>query len=202
MEDRVNFEDFAQEDFGFAGNYRAIVEDNEDPIDVGRVRVRIFGMHSPDESITPTSHLPWAEPCLAVYFSGGQNLGNDKNKPTKELRYTPDGAKGDFPSRKSEDLSKGAIYEDSVMRNEGSGGIFTVPQKGSQVWIFFENGDHTRPQYWSIASKKADWDKQKIKLETEIKNKQENVKNWQDIFEDSVDKDNHVGKSVSENAKL
>ena len=60
--------------FTFNGNYRAIVEDNEDPIDIGRVRVRIFGMHSLDPKETPVDHLPWAEPCLAMYYSGGKNL--------------------------------------------------------------------------------------------------------------------------------
>lgn len=48
--------------------YRAVVEDNNDPLKVGRVKVRIFGMHSsnnensdePFNNIS-TDSLPWAE---------------------------------------------------------------------------------------------------------------------------------------------
>lgn len=36
------------------------VEDRDDPEKVGRVRVRVFGIHSSDESLVPTDTLPWA----------------------------------------------------------------------------------------------------------------------------------------------
>lgn len=53
------------------GFYRAVVEDNNDPLKVGRVRVRIFGLHTENRTRgatdgIPTNHLPWAEPCLPV----------------------------------------------------------------------------------------------------------------------------------------
>lgn len=37
-----------------------IVEDNADPQNSGRVRVRCFGIHSMDKSLIPTATLPWA----------------------------------------------------------------------------------------------------------------------------------------------
>lgn len=53
------------------GMYRAVVEDNNDPLKVGRVRVRIFGLHTENKTRgavdgIPTEHLSWAEPCLPV----------------------------------------------------------------------------------------------------------------------------------------
>jgi len=54
--------------FGF---YRGVVEDNNDPLKAGRVRIRIFGIHTSqlrkdvDEGI-PVDELPWAEPCLPI----------------------------------------------------------------------------------------------------------------------------------------
>lgn len=53
------------------GFYRGVVEDNVDPLKAGRVRVRIFGLHtektvkSETEGI-PTEELPWSEPCLPI----------------------------------------------------------------------------------------------------------------------------------------
>jgi hypothetical protein len=64
----ADIEDIGNSIFTFPGNYRAIVEDNEDPLDIGRVRVRILGMHSLDPKETPVDHLPWAEPCLPYLF--------------------------------------------------------------------------------------------------------------------------------------
>lgn len=43
--------------------YRGVIEDNNDPLKIGRVRVRIFGIHSENPSECPVENLPWAE-CL------------------------------------------------------------------------------------------------------------------------------------------
>jgi hypothetical protein len=53
------------------GFYRGVVEDNNDPLKAGRVRVRIWGLHTSqkiqdDEKGIPTEHLDWAEPCLSL----------------------------------------------------------------------------------------------------------------------------------------
>ena len=40
--------------------YTGVVEDNLDPLKLGRVRVRVFGLHSDDRSLIPTEALPWA----------------------------------------------------------------------------------------------------------------------------------------------
>lgn len=191
---------FGKEEYDFPGNYRAIVEDNEDPLDIGRVRVRILGIHSLDTKETPVSHLPWAEPCLAMFYSGGKNLDNKTGKDAD--RYKPDGGDAFIPPQRTSD-NLTVSFTDPIQKNDGTGGIYTVPRKGSQVWVFFENNDHTRPQYWSLAPKKADWQEQKKKLIDIIKTKKENVKFWQDDIDLLIDKSEHSGKfTATQNAKI
>lgn len=53
------------------GFFRGVVEDNKDPKKAGRVRVRVFGLHTEKKFKTetdgiPTEELPWAEPCLPI----------------------------------------------------------------------------------------------------------------------------------------
>ena len=43
-----------------------VVEDNNDPVKLGRCRVRIIGLHSSDRSIQPTDQLPWASPMQPI----------------------------------------------------------------------------------------------------------------------------------------
>lgn len=54
--------------------YRAVVEDRDDPKKLNRVRVRVMGMHSNDETKVKTNTLPWAE-LMPPIISGGQNSG-------------------------------------------------------------------------------------------------------------------------------
>ena len=51
--------------------YRGVVEDNKDPEKRGRVRVRIFGIHTQERQQhetmgIPTEHLSWAEPVCSI----------------------------------------------------------------------------------------------------------------------------------------
>jgi hypothetical protein len=64
----VDLSNFEREDFSIPGFYRALVEDNADPQDAGRLRVRILGIHSMDMTEAPTENLPWAEPVLPLSF--------------------------------------------------------------------------------------------------------------------------------------
>ena len=43
-----------------------VVEDNNDPVKLGRCRVRIIGLHSSDRSKQPTDQLPWAMPMQPI----------------------------------------------------------------------------------------------------------------------------------------
>jgi len=56
-----------------------VVEDVNDPVEKNRVRVRIFGKHTEDTTLIPTSRLPWSNvvmPCTAGSVPGvGMSLG-------------------------------------------------------------------------------------------------------------------------------
>jgi hypothetical protein len=43
-----------------------VVEDRNDPEQLGRVRVRCFGWHTDDKSLIPTDSLPWAHPAMPI----------------------------------------------------------------------------------------------------------------------------------------
>ena len=41
-------------------NYYGVVEDRNDPKQLGRLKVRVLGLHTEDKTILPTKDLPWA----------------------------------------------------------------------------------------------------------------------------------------------
>lgn len=47
-----------------------VVEDRQDPEQLGRVRVRCFGWHTEDKTKIPTEDLPWAQPVIPVNHPG------------------------------------------------------------------------------------------------------------------------------------
>lgn len=102
---------------------RGVVEDNKDPLKIGRVRVRIFGVHSDKNEksgakfeFVKTSELPWAEVMGGTGFGlvGGIGLSsvlhqgtwvwvmlenNDPNKPV--VLGTIHGVNSESPSGKA-----------------------------------------------------------------------------------------------------
>lgn len=53
-----------------------VCEDINDPMKAGRMRVRIFGYHTEDKTILPTSHLPWTVPILPITSASTSGIGN------------------------------------------------------------------------------------------------------------------------------
>jgi hypothetical protein len=54
------------------GILRGVVEDNDDPLESGRCRIRIHGIHTDKKEIdpydsVPTDYLVWAQPCLPIW---------------------------------------------------------------------------------------------------------------------------------------
>ena len=41
--------------------YTGVVEDRNDPLQVGRVRVHIYGLHTDDKTLIATPDLPWSD---------------------------------------------------------------------------------------------------------------------------------------------
>lgn len=75
------------------------VEDNRDPKELGRVRVRVFGTHRMDYQLIPTDSLPWAlvlMPATSASHGGvGQTVGLEPGSWV--LGFFLDGARGQMP---------------------------------------------------------------------------------------------------------
>lgn len=63
------------------GIYRGVIEDSSsDPEKLGRCKVRVFSVHSPNKTKTsidgiPTSELPWAEPAMGLFEGSMSGFG-------------------------------------------------------------------------------------------------------------------------------
>jgi len=55
--------------------FTGVVEDRQDSLFLGRVRVRCVGIHTQDKEVLPTSDLPWAQVVLPVTSPGISGLG-------------------------------------------------------------------------------------------------------------------------------
>lgn len=180
-----------QPDFLLYGNYRALVENNDDSIlndgkDAGRVQVRIFGMH---DITTPVDQLPWAYPALGLSWSGGYNV-NNKNAPLppNALRYDPGSTSK--VSDKSVAVGEEKIETDDVGNACGTGGNFVVPKKGNWVYLFFEGGNHMCPVYFATAPMARDWDTQKQVINKKVSDKIKNIDNFRSSFAKPDKKEN------------
>jgi Gp5-like OB domain-containing protein len=74
-----------------------VVEDISDPNQIGRVRVRIFGLHPQDVSLVPTEDLPWMPillPANAAFNSASGNFPNGLSVGTHVIGFFLDGENG------------------------------------------------------------------------------------------------------------
>jgi len=55
--------------------YTGCVEDRDDPLKLGRCRVRIVGLHSENKTLIPTEDLPWAYPMTPVTSAAMNGIG-------------------------------------------------------------------------------------------------------------------------------
>jgi hypothetical protein len=51
------------------------VEDINDPLQLGRAKIRIYGIHSLDKNDTPTRLLPWSIPIQPIYSAAFSTIG-------------------------------------------------------------------------------------------------------------------------------
>jgi hypothetical protein len=52
------------------------VEDRDDPLKLGRVRVRVYGIHPPDANLVATDNLPWAQVIQPVTSAASNKVGS------------------------------------------------------------------------------------------------------------------------------
>lgn len=83
----------------FIGNnfvwWVGVVEGDEiDPLGAGRAKVRIFGWHTDNKSLLPTSDLPWAQP---VHSINNSRTWSPLHKNDWVVGFFMDGESGQFP---------------------------------------------------------------------------------------------------------
>lgn len=61
--------------FPFSHWWIGVVEDRNDPLKMGRAKVRIFGYHTESKELLPTSELPWAIPMQPITSPAISGLG-------------------------------------------------------------------------------------------------------------------------------
>jgi len=137
------------EEVKFTSIYRAYVVDDEDPRDIGRVRVRVPGVYL---ETVPTEHLPWAIPATGVYRSGGRNVNPENG------------------------VGLGSNDLKTAFNKTGTGGTFVVPARGNHVWIWFDQGNHMFPVYFASQPNEDDWLQQKSYIKEKITTKLQQIK--------------------------
>jgi hypothetical protein len=55
--------------------YQGVIEDIDDPLKLGRVRVRVYGLHTDDKDLIPTNTLPWAIVLMPVTSASMSGIG-------------------------------------------------------------------------------------------------------------------------------
>lgn len=77
-----------------------VVEDRNDPLLLGRVRVRIFYYHTDDKTKMPTEHLPWAtimQPVTSAAISGKGDSPTGLLEGTTVVGFFQDGETAQYP---------------------------------------------------------------------------------------------------------
>jgi hypothetical protein len=134
--------------------YRGIVVDNKDPRDIGRVKIHIPGVY-PDTDDDGQRHSH-ADLPWAIPALSLYNSGGDNSKES----------------------SRDTDYYNRC----GSGGIYTVPEIGYKVFIFFEQGNPSHPVYFASNPSESDWLTQKMMGKDRINAKLEQIKVFKEKF--------------------
>jgi len=80
--------------------WHGVVEDRQDPLFLGRCRVRILGWHTEDKAELPTASLPWAQVLMPVTSASQTNVGHAPVGPvegTWVMGFYRDGELGQEP---------------------------------------------------------------------------------------------------------
>ena len=59
--------------------YHGVVEDRNDPLKIGRVRVRVHTLHTDDKQFIATPDLPWSHVVMPATSAGLGGFGNQHN---------------------------------------------------------------------------------------------------------------------------
>jgi len=107
------------------------VEDRDDPLELGRCRVRMLGFHSQDKGDIPTDNLPWAYPAMPI----NSNPGDPAIGPavgTWVMGFFRDGSNAQEPVM-THIIDAGYMNKDDWLRNQADsnvswGGRKSIPE--------------------------------------------------------------------------
>ena len=74
--------------------WTGLVEDRDDPLQLGSVRVRIIGLHSDDKSLVPIESLPWAQ---VMHSPNGSNTTSGPREGDWVFGFFQDGDYAQIP---------------------------------------------------------------------------------------------------------
>ena len=72
-----------------------VVEDRDDPLQIGRVKVRCHGVHRDSDVEVPTAHLPWA--CVVTPTNGNESATSDLKIGCNVFGFFVDGEEMQVP---------------------------------------------------------------------------------------------------------
>ena len=126
-----------------------VVEDRNDPLQLGRCRVRCYGWHTPDKVSVMTKDLPWAHPVQPITSAAVSGIGQSPVGPvegTWVVGFFRDGAEAQHPVIIG---TLGGMPQDPNIPNVG----FNDPnsEKGTRP-----NGPYPLTKYLGEASKDDD----------------------------------------------
>lgn len=78
-----------------------VVEDRDDPLCMGRLKLRILGYHTDDKEKLPTEDLPWAMPIQPAISAGTSGIGWSPTGPVEGTwcwGFFMDGEEGQLPA--------------------------------------------------------------------------------------------------------
>ena len=122
-----------------------VVEDRDDPIQLGRVRVRCFGWHTEDKGQIPTGSLPWAIPLQGITSPAISGVGQSPTglvEGSWVVGFFLDGADAQEP------VVMGSIASSSSEFGEPTKGFFDPNiRPDTEVPIDPHNGGHPHSVY-------------------------------------------------------
>lgn len=145
--------------FGSPGSNQfwfGIVEDRADPLQLGRVRVRVYGFHTQDVTLIPTEALPWAQVLMPVTTAAMSGVGeapvglmigsvvfgmwlDGQDQQTPFVLGTINTLEGDGSSGNILDRN-GNVINDGNNNNIGVPGDFN-PTGGGPQWLQIARGE-------------------------------------------------------------
>ena len=127
-----------------------VVEDRQDPLKAGRVRVRCLGHHSEDVIEIPTSELPWATPMMPVTAGGNSGIGMSPTfliEGTWVVGFFRDPAKqepvimGALPGMNTKETTNFTIASSSASGGQSKGGGFKDPKGKYPTELYLDKPD-------------------------------------------------------------